>query len=113
VSTRALEAIDVIVTAGNEADDVLRAVVAELVREPAIEWAGILFLEDGSHVLGPEAGVANPARRLDVLVSYQGTVVGELAVDGDAELPFLERVAIQISTHVLLGWDTGGEAWEP
>ena len=91
----------------------LRAVVAELVREPAIEWAGILFLEDGALVLGPEAGVADPARRVGVPVSYQDVVVGELAVDGDAEQELLERVATLISTHVLLGWDTGGEAWEP
>ena len=113
MSTRALDAIDLILTAGNDADDVLREVVAELLKEPTIERAGVLFLEDGSHVLGPEAGVASPSRRIGVAVSYQGAVVGELAIDGDADIPFLERVALLISTHVLLGWDTGGEAWEP
>ncbi len=91
----------------------LRAVVARLVRQPTVVWAGILFLEEGALVLGPEAGVADPARRTSVPVYYQGAVVGELAVDGDAEAAFLERVAARISTHVLLGWDTGGEAWEP
>ena len=113
MSSRASEAIGRVLDGGNDADDVLRAVVAELVREPTIDWAGILFLEDGSLVLGPEAGVAVPARRTTVPVSYQGAVVGELAIDGDAELLFLERVALLISTHVLLGWDTGGEVWEP
>ena len=113
MSTRPLEAIDLIVAAGSDADDVLRQVVAELVKEPAIEWAGILFLEDGSHVPGPEAGVASPSRRIGVPVSYQGVVVGELAIDGDADRAFLERVALLISTHVLLGWDTGGETWDP
>lgn len=113
MSTRALEAVDRILNLGSDADDVLRAVVAELVREPAIVWAGVLFLEDGALVLGPDAGIANTTRRISVPVSYLGAVVGELAVDGDAETEFLERVALLISTHVLLGWDTGGETWEP
>jgi len=113
VSSRAIEAIGLILDGGNDADDVLRAVVAELVQEPSIEWAGVLFLDDGKLVLGPEAGVAGPTRRTSVPVFYENAVVGELAVDGQAELPFLERVALLISTHVLLGWDTGGEVWEP
>ena len=113
MSRRSSEAIDRILDSGDDADDVLRAVVAELAQEPSIEWAGVLFLEEGSLVLGPEAGVAAPARRASVPVSYRGAVVGELAIDGDAEPAFLERVALLISTHVLLGWDTGGEAWEP
>jgi putative methionine-R-sulfoxide reductase with GAF domain len=113
MSTRVLEEVDRIVSVGSEADDVLRAVVAELVREPAIEWAGVLFLDDGALLLGPEAGVADAARRISVPVSYQGAIVGLLAIDGDAETALLERVALLISTHVLLGWDTGGEAWEP
>jgi putative methionine-R-sulfoxide reductase with GAF domain len=113
VSSRALEAIDCILDGGNDADDVLRAVVAELAREPTIEWAGVLFLDDGKLALGPEAGVVDTTRRTSVPVFYQGAVVGELAIDGDAETSFLERVAQLISAHVLLGWDTGGEAWEP
>jgi putative methionine-R-sulfoxide reductase with GAF domain len=113
VSARALEAVDRILTVGSDADDVLRAVVAELVAEQTIEWAGVLFLEAGALTLGPEAGVADPTQRISVPVSYQGAVVGELAIDGDADAAFLERVALLISTHVLLGWDTGGEAWEP
>lgn len=113
MSSRALAAIDVVLAAGNDADDVLREIVAVLVKEPTIEWAGVLFLEEGSFALGPEAGVPDPTRRLGVPVSYQGAVVGELAIDGEAEPPFLERVAALISTHVLLGWDTRGEVWEP
>jgi len=113
VSAHLVAEIERLVGLGSDADDVLRAVVAALAREPAIEWAGILFLEEGALVLGPEAGVAAPARRVGVPVSYQDVVVGELAVDGDADRELLQRVAALISTHVLLGWDTGGEAWEP
>lgn len=113
MSSRAFEAIDEIVQAGADSDDVLRAVVAELVRGPTITWAGVLFLEDGALVLGPDAGAADPSRRVGVPVSYQDAKVGELTVDGIADLAFLKRVAALISAHVLLGWDTGGQAWEP
>jgi hypothetical protein len=113
LSTRALEEVSRIIGGGSDADDVLRAVVAALVREPAVEWAGVLFVDDGALVLGPEAGVADAARRTGVSVFYDGAVVGELAIDGIAETALLEQVALLISTHVLLGWDTGGEAWEP
>lgn len=113
MSGRALAEIDRVIALGSEADDVLRAVVTALVDEPAIGWAGVGFLEGGALVLGPEAGVADPTERVDVPVVYQGTVVGELAVDGDAETAYLAQIADRISTHVLLGWDTGGETWEP
>jgi putative methionine-R-sulfoxide reductase with GAF domain len=113
VSAQALEAIERILDLGEDPDDVLREVVAELVREPRIDWAGIQFLEHGALVLGPEAGTADAASRTAVPVTYQGTVIGELSADGEADTAFLERVAALISTHVLLGWDTAGEGWEP
>ncbi len=108
-----LDEIDRILELGDDPDDALRAVVASLVRQPGIAWAGILFLENGALVLGPEAGAPEPAHRIEVPVLYQGAVVGALAVDGEADAAGLERVAALISTHVLLGWDTRGEAWEP
>jgi putative methionine-R-sulfoxide reductase with GAF domain len=113
MSTRALEAVDRILDRGGDADDILRAVVAALADEPTISWAGIFFLESGGLVLGPQAGTADEERRLQVPVVYQGEAVGELAVDGEADRAFLERVATLVSAHVLLGWDTGGETWDP
>lgn len=113
MSTEALEAIDRILNRGGDADDVLRAVVAELARGPGVEWAGIFFLDNGELTLGPEVGTPNGARRLRVPVIYQGAPVGELAVDGEPDTAFLERIALLVSAHVLLGWDTGGTAWEP
>jgi hypothetical protein len=38
--------------------------------------------------------------------------VAELAVDGAAEPAELETVAAGIADLCLVGWDTGGEAWE-
>jgi hypothetical protein len=92
---------------------VLRAAVRTLAEVPGIAWAGISFREGGELVLGPEAGEPDEARRTRVAISFQGAPVGELAVDGEAEPAFLERVAVLVSAHVLIGWDTRGEAWEP
>ena len=52
---------------------------------------------------------------IGVPVSYlEGAVVGELSIDGVAEVhASSSSVAQLISTHVLLGWDTGGEIWDP
>ena len=46
---------------------------------------------------------------------WQGTPVAELAVDDapEEDRMFLERVAVLVSGYCLVGWDTGGESWEP
>jgi GAF domain-containing protein len=53
-----------------------------------------------------------------VPISYQGRVVGEIDVDSDErgafdeeDRAFLERVALLVSPHCLVGWDTGGVPW--
>jgi hypothetical protein len=113
MSSKALEALDRVLSRGEEPDDILRSIVRVLVEEPGIAWAGIAFLEEGRLTLGPTAGIEDEARRIRVPVSYQGAQVGELWVDGEADRAFLERVAVLVSNHVLIGWDTRGEAWEP
>ena len=47
---------------GGEPDDVLRAVVERLVEPPRPRWAGILFVEGGELVLGPQAGAPDPGK---------------------------------------------------
>jgi hypothetical protein len=112
VSNGALEALDRILNRGGEPDDVLRSAVAVLAAEPGIAWAGVAFSEEGELVLGPQAGEPDETRRARIRVLFQGAEVGELWVDGDAERSFLERVAVLISAHVLIGWDTAGKPWE-
>jgi hypothetical protein len=107
-----IDEIDRILAAGGDADDVLRDVVRALL-EHGCSWAGISFVEDGELVPGPAAGEPDEGRRIAVPVSYRGERVGELAADGAIGEAELERVAALISEHVLLGWDTGGEAWSP
>ena len=55
-----------------------------------------------------------------VPIAYEGRVVGEIDIDSDVpaafgaeDKAFLERVALLISPHCLVGWDTGGESWAP
>jgi hypothetical protein len=111
----ALEAVDRIVNRGGDADDILREVVAALHEQAGYGWAGILFVEEGELVLGPHSGQPDEARRTSVPVVWQGERVAELAVDDapEEDRMFLERVALLVSGHCLVGWDTGGETWEP
>ena len=113
MSASPLDAIDNALAASADADDALRETVRILAAQPGISWAGIAFVETTGLVLGPSAGVEDEARRTLVTVSYKGETVGELKVDGEADRALLEAVAQRISAHVLLGWDTGGEGWEP
>jgi hypothetical protein len=113
VNAHGLEALDRILEQEGDVDDVLRSVVHALVAEPAISWARISFLEEGRLVPGPEEGLSDEAHRMRIPVLYGGSEIGELAVDGDVDRMLLERVATLLSTYVLIGWDTGGESWEP
>jgi len=113
MTTRALEALDRMLQGDGEPDDVLRAAVSALVGEPGIVWAGIAFLEQGDLVLGPVAGKPEEKRRQCIPIVYQGESVGELWIDGEADRELLQRVAGILSAHALIGWDTGGQGWEP
>lgn len=113
MSMRALAALDRILNRSEDADDALRDTVNLLAAEPGLTWAGVAFLEQGTLTLGPSAGTPDESRRLRVPISYDGEPVGELWVDGEADAAFLTRVATLLSAHVLVGWDTGGETWEP
>ena len=109
------EAIEQIVARGGDADDILRDVVAALHTDAGYTWAGILFVEDGSLTLGPHAGTPAEDARTTVPVSWQAERIAELAVDDapEEDRMFLERVAALVAGHCLVGWDTGGETWEP
>jgi hypothetical protein len=112
MSAGALEALERVLEGGGEPDDVLRAAVDVLAADPDIAWAAVAFLEEGLLVQGPASGEADEGSRRSVPVLYQGAPVGELRVDGDVGPAFLERAAALLSTHVLVGWDTGGERWQ-
>jgi hypothetical protein len=95
-----------------DADDLLRQAVAELAGREDCAWAGIYFVEEGRLALGPEAGTPDPERRTTVPVLWRDTRVAELAADGTVPQSDLEAVAAGIADLCLVGWDTGGEAWQ-
>jgi hypothetical protein len=114
-SSSALAAVEEILREGGDADDILRRVVAALHDDAGYTWAGIFFVEEGNLVLGPHAGTPDETRRTRVPVTWQGDRIAELAIDDapEEDRTFLERVAVLVSGHCLVGWDTGGESWEP
>jgi hypothetical protein len=105
--------IEAIVGRGGDADDILRDVVGALAGRYG--WAGILFVEGDTLVLGPQAGSPDESRRTQLPVTWQGERVAELAIDGAPEQDrrSLERAADLIAAHCLVGWDIGGEDWDP
>ena len=114
----ALEALHRILNREAEADEVLRQSVAALhERVPHFSWVGLSFVEGEELLLGPRAGEPGlGSRRTDVPVVYDGTKTAVLGVEssaepGDDEHAFLDRVAVLISAHCLVGWDTGGVPW--
>ena len=70
-------------------------------------------------MLGPWHGAhAEGAPTHDEEVVYDGTKVATLTVAAaegydftDEDRAFLKRVALLISPHCLVGWDTGGVPW--
>ncbi len=114
----ALEAVDRIVNREPEPDDVLRQTVAAVYeRVDHYSWVGISFVEEGSLAPGPSAGERD-GTELAVPVVYDGQRIASLQVTSadprlrdDRERAFLERVALLVSAHCLVGWDTGGEPW--
>ena len=113
----ALVAVERIVDGDGGPDDVLRGVVDLLHdRFDHYSWVGIYLVEGDELVLGPQLGERS-GEETSVPISYEGTVVAELAVVADGlaaeDQALLKRVALLISPHCLVGWDTGGEAWSP
>jgi hypothetical protein len=94
---------------GGDADDILRGVLAAL-HEHGVAYAAISFVEEGRLVPGPSAGSGEAA--VTVPVEFDGQSVGELALSDD-DPGLATRVAELVGPYVLVGWDTGGETWDP
>ena len=113
MTARTSDIVQQIVDRGGDADDVLRAAVAALLDAPGVTWAAIALVEEGALRVGPAAGVADDAHRRRTPILFQGARVAELWVDGDLEQAQLDRIAAVVAPYALIGWDTGGEAWDP
>jgi len=112
----ALAEIEHAIEANPDADDVLRATVHALHDTAGYQWAAILFVEGDDLVLGPQAGTHTDATSpTTVPVTWEGDRIAELRVDDapEEDRMFLERVVALVAGHCLVGWDTGGESWDP
>ena len=111
--------VQAIIDSGEEADQILRASLAAVHEEAGAPWSAIAFVEEHEMAVGPLLGRApegTPAPALAVPIVYRGDTVAGLwfgsatrrALDAD-----LSRVAALLAPYCLVGWDTGGEQWDP
>jgi hypothetical protein len=107
------EAVERLLDGSADADDVLRGVVA-LLHERLGHFVRVSFVEDGARVPGPAAG--EEAATTAFPIRFEDAHVADLEAGGrldGAERALLERVAALVAPYALVGWDTGGSAWEP
>ena len=113
-------AIEQIAAHEPEADQILRESVVVLYEHvPGVQSVAVAFRENGVLAPGPIAGEPigdEPAVRAPVL--YDGRPVAELWIAGGGDpdardQALLTRICELLSPYCLVGWDTGGEAWEP
>ena len=116
----AIAAIEQIVAHEPEADQILReAVVALYEHIPDVRSVAVAFVESGALAPGPIAGdpiASEPTVTVPVL--YERRPVAELWIEGGGVARRRRsghaRAGLRaLSPYCLVGWDTGGEAWEP
>lgn len=107
-----------------EADEILRGALAALVGPAGYRGAAIWFVEGESLQLGPAAGepveladaakpeAAGDAHAVDVPFDGRRVAVLAAATAGPNDEPYLRRVAALLAGACLVGWDTGGVAWD-
>ena len=107
-------AIQAIVDGAEEADQILLGTIAHLASRYDA-GVGLRFVEEGIFSDGPWAGTRNPIAS-QVPISYDDELVGEfvvsVALDNETRATF-EAAASIIADYCLVGWDIGGEDWEP
>lgn len=112
--TAVVAVIEDILERSEEADQILLGTIAALSAHYET-GVGIRFIEEGSFSDGPWTGVAGTVAT-EVEVRYDGELVAMLVTPATLETSALqtwERVAHMISSFCLVGWDIGGEDWEP
>lgn len=111
--------VQAIVDSGEEADEILRASLAALHEAAGAPWSAIAFVEEREMAVGPLAGRApegEPVPALVVPIVYGGETVAGLWFGSETPRELdadLSRVAALLAPYCLVGWDTGGEQWEP
>jgi acyl-CoA thioester hydrolase len=110
----AVDAVERIVNSEGEADEILRQAVATIAKR-FDTFCGIRFVEDGGMLDGPSAGAFGEPRAV-VPITYDDSSVAEIVLGNelaDEDRDALDRIAELLSAYCLVGWDTGGESWNP
>ena len=110
----AIEAIERIVNRESEADEILRQSVATIAKR-FDTFCGIRFVEDGGMLDGPSGGAYAEPQAV-VPITYDDSSIAEIALGTPLEeddRDTFDRIAKLLSPFCLVGWDTGGEAWNP
>jgi hypothetical protein len=111
--------VQAIVDGGEEADEILRASLAAVHEATGAPWSAIAFVEERQMAVGPLAGRApegTPVAALIVPIVYRGDTVAALWFGSETPRQLdadLSRVAALLAPYCLVGWDTGGEHWDP
>ena len=111
----AVEAVERIINRECEADEILRQSVATIAKR-FDTFCGIRFVEDGGMIDGPSGGAVQRAagRRGDHLrrLEHRRDRARQRPLEEEDRDAF-DRIAELLSPFCLVGWDTGGEAWNP
>jgi acyl-CoA thioester hydrolase len=110
----AVDAVERIVNREGEADEILRQAVATIAKR-FDTFCGIRFVEDGGMLDGPSAGAFGEPRAV-VPITYDDSSIAEIVLGNelaDEDRDALDRIAELLSAYCLVGWDTGGESWNP
>ncbi len=113
MSDSAGDTLDEILEHGDEADDCPPRRSSSSPRSPASPGPGS---PSSRGARSPSVRMQAPPTSLSAdwtAILYDGSLVGELWVDGRADEGFLTRIAASVSPYVLIGWDTQGQTWEP
>jgi hypothetical protein len=111
--------VQAIVDGGEEADEILRASLSAVHAASGAAWSAIAFVEEREMVVGPLVGRApqgTPEPALAVPIVYRGDTVAGLWFGSETPRELdsdLSRVAALLAPYCLVGWDTGGEHWDP
>ena len=111
--------VQAIVDGGEEADQILRAALTAVHAAAGAPWSAIAFVEERVMAVGPLLGSApdgTPVPSMIFPIVYRGDTVAGLWFGSETPRELdadLSRVAAMLAPYCLVGWDTGGEGWEP
>ena len=102
-----------LVDSGDEADQILRAVVGRIAGEHGIRRVAIEFVEPAGALVGPSSGETAGDEPSATPITFSRDEVARLLVEGIPLDPAAAaEIARLVAPYCLVGWDTGGADWD-